>query len=215
MRWQTDRAPFFEKECRAIRKAFPDVEVHETHGRVFLRGDFPVHDDNGNEAARYKLEIWFPQNYPDLAPEVLAIDKRIEPLADRHVFRNRLACLCLPHEVKRYLPEINFITFWGKLLKFWLIGQACYDRDGEWPFKARSHDAEGIYEGFAEMLGVSDMEIVKRYTSLLLRKTPAKGHEPCPCGSGRKLRSCHRQRYDQVRAQLPENVLKIYRKYLL
>lgn len=186
----------------------------ETHGLVFLRGDFPVYDNEGSEVDRYRLEIWFPRNYPDQIPKVIAVDKRIQPIADRHVFRNRAACLCLPHEVTRYLPKINILLFWENLLKFWLIGQTCYDQDGVWPFKARSHNNEGIYEGFSELLGLSDLEVTKKFTSLLLRKNPAKGHELCPCGSGLKLRNCHQAEYQDIRSLLTPDVLKIYRKYL-
>jgi hypothetical protein len=214
MKWQNDRTPFFEEECRAIRKTFPDVELLEVHGLIFLRGDFPVHDNNGTEVERYRLEIWFPHNYPDLIPKVVAIDKRIQPIADRHVFRNRVACLCLPHEIARYLPKISFMLFWENLLKFWLIGQACYDQNGVWPFKARPHNSAGIYEGFSELLGLSDQKAVKNFTSLLLRKNPAKGHELCPCGSGLKLRDCHQSEYQRVRFLLMPDVLNAYRKHL-
>lgn len=145
MRWQTDRTPFFKEEQRAIRKAFPDVEMLESAGLIFLRGDFPVHDNNGNELARYRLEIIFPSNYPDKIPVVKAVDTRIKPIADRHVFRDRTACLCLPHEISLHLPEINFINFWEKLLNFWLIGQACYDRDGKRPdFRPANRIPAGI-----------------------------------------------------------------------
>lgn len=190
------------------------MELLEINGLVLLRGDFPVHDNDCNEVAHYRLEIWFPNDYPDQIPKVMAIDKRIQPIADRHVFSNRAACLCLPHEVSRHLPKINFEFLWEKLLKFWLIGQAYYDRNGEWPFKARSHDATGIYEGFSELLDISNKDAVKRFTLLLIRKNVAKGHEPCPCGSGKRLRSCHRKLYNEIRSLLPENVMSVYRKFL-
>ena len=214
MRWQTDRTPFFNEEQRAIKKAFPDVEMLEIAGLIFLRGDFPVHDNNSNEVARYKLEIIFPPDYPNKIPVVKAVDTRIKPIADRHVFRDRTACLCLPHEIPLHLPEINFINFWEKLLKFWLIGQAYYDRDGKWPFNARPHNARGIYDGFSELLGMSDENAVKRFTGLLIRKNAAKGHEMCPCGNGKRLRYCHLQRYREVRELLSKDVLSAYRRCL-
>lgn len=215
MKWQIDRAEFFREERQAIRRAFSDVAVLEIGGHVFLRGAFPVHDDFGSEIDRYDLDIVFPQNYPDQIPVVFAVDKRIEPIVQRHVFpRAKRACLCLPHEIPLYLPKINFMGFWEKLLKYWLVGQASYDQTGRWPFPERAHDATAIHEGFSELLGISDQISVKRFTHLLIRKSPAKGHEVCPCGSGKRLRSCHQEIYHQVRALLSDDVLTVYRKLL-
>lgn len=216
VKWQTDRAVFFRRERQAIRKTFPDAELVEVNGLVVLRGDFPVHDENGSEIDRYKLDIIFPTNYPDRVPIVLVMDKRIPASVQRHVFpKDRTACLCLPHEVSLHLPEIDFMGFWGNLLKFWLVGQASYDRTGKWPFPERAHDHSAIYDGFSELLGISDRNAAQRFTSLLLRKTPAKGHELCPCGSGLKLRACHQSEYQSVRSLLTPDILKSYRKHLL
>ncbi|MBW2108907.1 MAG: SEC-C domain-containing protein [Deltaproteobacteria bacterium] len=37
---------------------------------------------------------------------------------------------------------------------------------------------------------------------LLARKNRPKGHEPCPCNSGRKLRDCHRNLVYKLRQRL-------------
>ncbi|MBC8472822.1 MAG: SEC-C domain-containing protein [Planctomycetes bacterium] len=215
MKWQTDRADFFKTERRAIRRAFPDAELSERDGFIVLQGHFPVHDNNGNEVDRYELRIVFPSNYPDQIPIVLVADKRIPAEVQRHVFpESKTACLCLPHEVPLYLSEIDFMGFWEKLLKFWVVGQAEYDRTGKWPFPERSHDKSAIYDGFSELLGTPDRDTAQRFTSLLLRKNPAKGHELCPCGSGLKLRDCHQPEYQRLRSLLTPDVLKMYRKHL-
>jgi len=215
MKWQIDRADFFIRERQAIRKTFPDAELVEVEGVVVLRGYFPVHDKEGSEIDRYKLYIKFPRNYPEKIPVVFIADERIAPVVQRHVFpKSKTACLCLPHEVPLYLSEVTFSYFWEKLLKFWLVGQAGYDHTGQWPFPERKHDASAIYEGFSELLGISDLNAVQRFTVLLLRKNPAKGHELCPCGSGRKLKNCHQEEYNKVRELLSSDILKLYRMIL-
>ena len=215
MKWQIDRVDFFQKEQRIIRRTFPDAELSENNGLVVLRGDFPVHDENGGEIDQYKLCIVFPRNYPKEIPIVLVTDQRIPAIVQRHVFpKDKTACLCLPHEVPLYLPEIDFMGFWEKLLKYWLVGQASYDRTGKWPFPERAHDQTAIYDGFSELLGIPDRDTVQRFTTLLLRKNPAKGHELCPCESGLKLRDCHQSEYNSIRHLLTPDILKTYRKWL-
>jgi len=56
------------------------------------------------------------------------------------------------------------------------------------------------------------MRTVERYAKLLVRKNPAKGHERCPCGSGRPLRDCHSAFYRQCRELLPGRAMRTYRK---
>ncbi len=57
----------------------------------------------------------------------------------------------------------------------------------------RSHFAKGITEYYAELLGINRRQAVVEFMKLLARKNRPKGHEICPCGSGERLRNCHRE----------------------
>lgn len=215
MHWYENDAAFYQSECSSIRKLLPDVRISIKQGFLVLEGQFPVCDVQGALLRHYQLRVIFHQNYPQTIPAVKMLERGISPIADRHLYQNKTACLCLPHEVPSHFPEgITFELFWEKLLSPWLIGQAGYDQTGKWPFPARDHGWPGIVEGFAEMLGINDAVQLQQFIQLLIRKNPAKGHEPCPCGSGKKLRNCHSGLYVQVRQNLPDHIRKIYRYQL-
>lgn len=215
MSWQKENDALFQEERSYIRSTFPDIEITQQQGKVMLHGDFPVCDNSGSFIRSYFLVIIFPSDYPNWVPTVLMREPGVTYIADRHMFTDGKACLCLPHEVFQFVEgEIRFRTFFENLLKPWLIGQAAFDRNGIWPFDARDHDEKGILQGFADILGIDDMEIVKEFTKLLIRKNAAKGHERCPCGSRRRLRDCHFSLYHNCRSSLPKEALKIYRNKL-
>ena len=181
-----------------------------------LDGPFPVLDMKNSVIRHYLLKVSFPKNYPKWIPEVFMQEPGVHFVAERHMETNGRACLCLPHEIPKYLPDgISFEPFLNRLLNPWLIGQTCYDKQHCWPWSYRSHGTQGILEGFSELLGIDDLEIVGRFAKLLVRKKPAKGHELCPCDSGKKMRNCHVELYRQCRKALPLPALQIYRRLLL
>jgi hypothetical protein len=75
-----------------------------------------------------------------------------------------------------------------------LVWQAYYDAHQKPPsWGQRSHFTEGIIEYYAELLGRIKKRSVVDFMKLLARKNQPKGDEMCPCGSGERLRNCHRQ----------------------
>jgi len=52
---------------------------------------------------------------------------------------------------------------------------------------------EGVIEYYGESLGINNRQSAVEFMKLLARKNRPKGHEICPCGSGERLRNCHRE----------------------
>ncbi|MQA92470.1 MAG: hypothetical protein GEU90_19960 [Gemmatimonas sp.] len=64
-----------------------------------------------------------------------------------------------------------------------------------------------------ELFGAHDDEQLRGFLALV-SSDRVKGHWICPCGSGRKLRHCHREQVDQVRDRLPSALLQPMRQAL-
>ncbi len=208
--WYKRNPDLYAAEMSAVRRRFPDVRIDESLGCIVLEGAFPVRMESGSTLRHYRLRIVFPPNYPDWIPDSFMLETSVAPIAERHIEKNGRCCLCLPHEIPK---GIRFDTYVDRLLTPWLVGQAFYDEHDRWPWPARDHNKKGILQGFAELLGITDFDVVERYARLLVRKNPAKGHEPCPCGRGKKLRDCHSDLYNRCREALPGRAMGIYREY--
>lgn len=179
-----------------VETAYPGLRVSLAEGQLAITGTFPVqHDGSAIDFFRIRVEV--PKAFPRDLPTVFETEGRIPWIADRHVESSGKACLFVPDERWKYFSENGtLLDFLRGPVHAFFLSQHVFENTGKWPFGARSHGVDGIAEAYAEELGSADLELVCRYLDVL-RKSEVKGHWPCPCGNGKKLRDCHQ---DQVRA---------------
>lgn len=188
-----------------VETAYPGLRVSLSEGRLSVAGTFPV-QHAGSALDFFRIRVEVPESFPLDLPVVFETEGRIPWTANRHVESCGKACLFVPDERWKYFPES------GTLLEFlrgpvhaFFLSQHVFEKTGAWPFGARSHGVEGIAEAYAEELGSADLDLVCRYLDVL-RKPEVKGHWPCPCGSGRKLRDCHQDQVQALRAKISPRV---------
>jgi hypothetical protein len=61
---------------------------------------------------------------------------------------------------------------------------------------------EGVIEYYSELLGMKKSPLIAEFMRLLARKNRLKGHERCLCGSGERLRNCHRELLYSIREKV-------------
>ena len=110
--------------------------------------------------------------------------------------RNGLACLCVSSEYRKHWPPGSDLTdFLSTLVRPYHVGQAYYQDHGHWPRgHERPHGPEGIIEAYQDLLAPLEAvthPVIENFAHLLARRAHPKGHETCPCGSGKRLRNCH------------------------
>lgn len=150
----------------------------------------------------YGIVLVLPRNYPKLTPVMYCNDPKL-PIdnIDRHTMKYGRACLAVQAEIsKRWPPGSKIVDFIDKLVAPFLAWQAYYDAyQKPPPWGEHSHYGPGILEFYADLLGTSVNSSIESFMRLLARKNRPKGHEPCPCNSGKKLRNCHRELLYEVR----------------
>ncbi len=213
MAWYTDNPELYEHDMKFVRRNFPDIVTEEIDNRIVLHGAFPVVDNNGQTLRTYDLRVVFPDNYPQWVPDVFMREPNVKWIADRHMYEDGQACLCLPFEIPMKLRNgICFEEFYEKLLRFWLIGQAGYDASGKWPFPARSHGREGEAEAIADALGIKDIGLARRFAATIFSTAAPTPDSLCPCGFGRKVSECHGSIIEYWRGRILEYHRLIGRK---
>lgn len=170
---------------------------------VVIDGFLPL-DPNGEiTQVGYDVAIVVPPRYPRHIPDMYCVDESLPRDIDRHIFANGRACLCVRSEIRQHLPSgYGAVDFIDCLVHPFLVGQFYYESHGTWPWPDRSHGTDGILEAYKEVTGFSELSIVRGFAEILSKKKPVKGHWPCPCGSGRKLRHCHRDFYLEIRQSI-------------
>lgn len=187
--WHRAR-PALLAQLRADVKAFcSTLHVFVDNDVVLIHGTFPVRH-GAEELDRYRIEIEFPREYPDGLPIVRETGGRIPWVADRHN-TNGIACVLLPEDRWwSFPPDKPFLDYLTVPLHNYLLGQSLVEAGGTWPFSEHRHGLDGVIDFYKDRFSTDDAKV-----AVLLLKLVAtgrfKGHWPCPCGSGKKLRRCH------------------------
>jgi hypothetical protein len=202
MTWQRENPALYEKEKTEVEALFPNLRFVVENDQVYVRGSVAaVFEDK--ELYRYSVELQLARNHPAGLPVVREIGGRIPRHEDRHVnTADGTACVLLPDERWRLWPRgsplLKYLT--GPLHSFFLA-QTMVEEGEPWPFGQWAHGAKGIFQFYRELFKTPDLRAITTYLDYLTVKK-VKGHWPCPCGSGRKLRDCHFGQIQDLREKI-------------
>ncbi len=137
---------------------------------------------------------------------------RPDPILARHTADSHMnpadgtACVLLPDERWRVWPDgSTLLRFVNGPVRNFFLGQSLVALGEKWPFGQWRHGADGIREYYAELLGTDDIRVITAYVECL-SKNKIKGHWPCPCNSGRRLRDCHGDLVRDLSAKIPRKI---------
>lgn len=222
--WYRLRPLYFEAERESVRELQPlmALDVCSKSFPVGLRwqlpmecavcsGMFQLRVPGMPRSLDYSIAIVLQPDHPQTHPLMFSNDPRMPAgRLDRHIVDTGQACLGVSAELRRkWTAQDGIGGFFRKFVEPFIYWQAFYDAHGVPPPEGeRSHGARGILEFYSEELGVSNQEEIPGLMTLLGQRKPPKGHIPCPCGSGLKLRNCHGDLIWKAHGKLnPDDVL--------
>lgn len=146
----------------------------------------------------FSVDLRIPGDYPEGIPQLVVRPEEIPWHVDRHAVTTGVACLRVSSEHRFHWPRGSDLTGFMKCFVVpYFARQAYCQTHGQWPDgQERPHGAAGIFESFSETLtelrspGVATIE---RFLIMLASPGHPKGNDPCPCGSGKKIRKGHRR----------------------
>lgn len=187
MNWHEKSPVAFEALRARLRAKYPTLRAHVENGAVIIQGGYEVVPGDW-----YGLSITLPGDYPHSLPEVRETAERIPLIQDRHVNpSNATLCLGVPeHLWLTCKGDFSFEHFLEGPIRNFLIGNSLVEEGKSWPFGETSHGGEGILQFYTDLMGITDTtKLTKFLRDLSKGRVP--GHSPCPCGSGKIIRSCH------------------------
>ncbi len=198
----------YREQKDAVQQVFPDLNFFEDGDAVMIKGGFAVLHE-GAVIDRFALRVQVPGDFPSAVPTVWEVGGRIPRDETRHVnTQDGSACLFVTDEKVRWLPQgSTLLTFFRGPVHSFFLSQLAYERDGEWPFGQRPHGDAGVLHMYAELMGSTDL-MVGRQVMQCLALTRNNKHMDCPCGSGKKQRTCHMESIERLRHQFPHAMVR-------
>ena len=137
----------------------------------------------------YVIEIVIPEKYPDAIPEILETGNRIPKYF--HRYQDETLCLGAPLAVKeKFRKQPTLLGYVDNCVIPYLYSFSYKTKFGKLPFGELSHGGLGILEYYQDLFDVKDNRRVLRLIQILAEEN-YRGHSRCPCGTGKRLRSCH------------------------
>lgn len=198
-----------------LEKKYPDLYLTVEGDLVYLRGTIPIlHDDA--ELDRFQVEVMIPPDFPKNIARVRETGDRIPHTAYWHTYIQGGLCITVPED---WLIDANYtslIAFLDGPVRNYFLGHALAECEIKRPMGERQHGSKGLYEAYGDMVGSSQPEVIEKNLEYLTKKK-IKGHWDCPCGSGKRLRDCHRSDIINLQKKIPrwvaESALKRLREH--
>lgn len=127
------------------------------------------------------------KNFPNSIPKFYVSDY---PEHIEHIYPDGNVCLATIGEMIYFLIENpSLIAFIKKFVNAFIYTLDWFEKYNTYPFGDRKHGYKGLLDYY-----FNDLKLTKKqYSEILfiIRNNKYKGHMPCVCGSGKKLRNCH------------------------
>ena len=217
--WFEQNPKLLQREKEVLASAYPTLEIAVRaegcrlnsqavlkKAAVVAQGVYSLRTKDGTVCVDYGLKLVYPPNYPRSHPVVYCDDPKLPiGILDRHILSNGQACLGVPTDIRRRWQQTpDIISFLDTIIAPFLAWQVHYDAFGSAPpWGERAHFGRGVIQYYAELLGLPETANIIDFMRLLARKNSPKGHEPCPCGSGKNIRTCnHRNLVETARTMV-------------
>jgi hypothetical protein len=150
----------------------------------------------------YHVAIAVPDDFPVVLPAVRETGKRIP--RSFHTNPDGTLCLGSPTRIRLLLsagrPSLR--RFIDKCVVPYLYGHSYFEKYKVMPFSELGHGDPGVIQDLASIFGASSDAAVRGFVRLAALSTRIANKAPCPCGSGRRLGTCHNWRVNSLRRQL-------------
>lgn len=181
----------YDEEIQNVIYKFPSLKYYNSErtlkGKIFVNHTYC----DEHIIATYEVEIRIPISYPNLPPVVTNISKKV-PYKFGHVYTDGTLCLATNADQLIFLIDGNGLCEWIDCYVIpYYFAVEYYKKYGTYPFGERSHGANGKLEYYREIFKVNTLKDALVILSYIVN-CKYRGHSICPCGSGKKLRNCHK-----------------------
>lgn len=183
-----------EDEIQALCRTFDGLDYSTSSKIANISGVISFHAHyEGLESIEdwFEVEIVIPDSYPTLLPIVTELQGKIRNDYE-HLNTNSSFCLATPLAERQAFNQMpTLLGFVNNLVIPYLYSYCFFEKHGYYPFEDRSHGLDGLVEHYLDIFNTNAKpELLDGLIRIV--KYGYRGHHPCPCGSGKIVRKCHK-----------------------
>lgn len=201
-----------DSEINETIKAYPELKYKYNGQKMIVFGRIYVDQIyNGFHVCEYfDIEIELPEGYPYELPIVKETGNKVDK---KYPHRYSDGQLCLETDLKILFDSegiINLKSFISTYVMNYFFSYKYFERYKQFPFGERTHGTLGILESYMDCFNLKTIHEAYKFVSIITSpKYIYRGHLPCPCGSGIRIRNCHGK---QIRLVINSSILEVQLK---
>lgn len=204
----------FEEDKIAILKSNPGLHfVIQNDGTYIFSGNYYLTDSEGKLIKSFNIKITPLKNYPNSVPIVYSTGDEIEKIDDYHISKEGIICFDHTYTLNKLasggLRLYDFIEFYFPKYFSWVLLKQCGKVEN---LKEWAHQDNGTIQYFQEILRISDIDKISDFLECYLKVSKPCRNEKCYCGSGIKLKNCHLDAINILRATSKKELQHDYQK---
>ncbi len=144
------------------------------------------------------VRLEYPRGFPKKAQYVFDHDRMFAVGSAGHLLGNHELCLTLTERGEFSLGSETLTEEVLGATLVWFHKRLIFERSGEWPGPAERHGINAVLDLLVERHTVCDIASIRTWLQRYAvapsgRPTAPDLYAPCPCGSGNRLKFCHRE----------------------
>jgi len=192
----------FEEDKIAILKSNPGLHfVIQNDGTYIFSGNYYLTDSEGKLIKSFNVKITPIENYPNSVPIVYSTGDEIEKIDDYHISKEGIICFDHTYTLNKLasggLRLYDFIEFYFPKYFSWVLLKQSGKAEN---LKEWAHQDDGTIQYFQEILEINEIDKIINFLEGYLNVTKPRRNEKCYCSSGIKLKNCHLDAVNILRA---------------
>lgn len=192
----------FEEDKIAILNRNPGLHFEiQDNGTYIFSGNYYLKSDDGKFIKSFNIKISPLKKYPNAVPIVYSTGDEIEKIDDYHISKEGIICFDHTYTLNKLasggLRLYDFIEYYFPKYFSWVLLKQSGKTEN---LKEWAHQDDGTIQYFQEVLGFDDIEKISSFLECYLKESKPRRNENCYCGSGIKLKKCHLDAVNILRA---------------